>query len=246
MMRPMRSNHAQEDPIEGFDTAGLPPMGPEGIPGAHDRKLAPPPPRLCEAGPCRNYHRFEIQLDVEGPKAAAIEPGGKMIGAPPKQPFHVRVHHYCYPTTGVETELGSLPVMKCNRWDPIDAAEVTAIDARHEQFFQSEAGRRYVAELGQWQADRDAEAALEDLEGDELATWITLNVRDGDSVYVCDPKQRNEAGEAKELERLDADTARAFVSLGYLRERHGAGAYLIEIVRPTDPPEIVNISVEVK
>lgn len=174
-----------------------------------------------------NYHRFEIQLDVEGPKAESIEPGGQMAGLSPRQPFHVRVHHYCYPTSGVETELGSLPVMKCNRWEPMNPVATRELDNDRDQFFKSDAGKRYLAELAAWQEARDAENAEMD---DELASWVTMNVRDGDQVDIVEIRDRIDIV----LETLSDDTARLVLTTPYLKQTHGPGTYRIWIMRLTD------------
>ena len=186
----MRHNDAQDAPIEGFDAGELPGMGPGGIPGAEDRKVAPPPPRLCEVGPCVHYHRFAIQLDVEGPKADNILAGGKLEGAAPKQPFHVRVHHYCYPDVGIETELGSLPVLECNRWEPRALAhEQMLADERGKFFVNDPRGQKYTEQMTEWRVARELEEAAND---DSVVTWVAMNLRDGQFINVCDPEPFNE------------------------------------------------------
>ena len=105
----MRHNDAQESLADGIDLAPLPPMGADGQPQlAPAQPLPLEPPRLCEAGPCRHYHTFKIQLDAQNPMDSGAH--GHV--------FHTERHHYCYPNTGVETNLGSLPVLECNRWVP--------------------------------------------------------------------------------------------------------------------------------
>jgi hypothetical protein len=297
----MRHNHAQDDAIEGFDESELPAMGPGGIAGAHDRKLAPPPPRLCEVGPCVHYHRFAIQLDAEGPKAASVLAGGKLEGPPPEQPFHIRVHHYCYPDVGIETELGSTPVMQCNRWSPMPPSQAAMIATRNSEFFANDPrGQKYVAEMQAWESARDE---LEADAEDPIATWVTTNLRDGDYLDVCEPELAHRevdaeqpcdgeygcgaaAGEAcspptmKEsrrpgdperevplwsscpsrprkpgtghypvVESFDADTARAYLTTSYLKERYGIRSVRLEILRPQpdESPELVQtITVEVQ
>lgn len=107
-------------------------VGPDG--GAEIRPLKselPPRPRLCEAGPCRNYHRFAVQMDAAAPLVKPV-PAHVPTGTPrtelgprgamyrPLPVFHTQVHHYCYPSLGVETVLGDMPVTECNRWDPVE------------------------------------------------------------------------------------------------------------------------------
>jgi hypothetical protein len=238
MMSRMRSND--------LDNLGDELEPPPHVPGVPARKVAPMPPRLCEAGPCVHYHRFAIQLDAEGPKAESIDPGGKMSGPYPKQPFHIRVHHYCYPTVGVETELGALPVMQCNLWEPIADVERRERENRIRLFESSDRGQSYAAELAAWQAVRDAEAAEDASADDEIAAWVTMNMRDGDQIDVLrdgDGKLNTLAGEAC-----------YWLAESWLRETHGPGVYCLRIMRIADdvssvdvPREMVNEKkVEVK
>ena len=61
----MRRNDVQDELQEGFEIGPLPAVGPDGAPDIPPlRDIPPPRPRLCEAGPCRNYHQFVIQLDA--------------------------------------------------------------------------------------------------------------------------------------------------------------------------------------
>jgi hypothetical protein len=99
------------------------------------RILAPAHPRICEAGPCRNYHRLEDQID-----------DGSTLSAPS---FHIRVTHYCYPSPGIEMPLGALPVVRCNRWDPI--AGETPTDRRRQKFNNSSSGAEYAARVKTWE-----------------------------------------------------------------------------------------------
>lgn len=242
----MRRNHAQEDPIEGFDASELPPVGPQGIPGAEDRRLPLAPPRLCEVGPCVHYHRFQIQLDVESPKAAGIDPGGKMAGDGGGQPFHVRTHHYCYPDSGIETDLGSLPVMECNRWDPVPLVTIEKESEWRRRFFAEDPrGGKYREDFAAWNAAR---AELEHDDDDPVATWVTINLRDGDEIAVRYP---DTAPPDLPLISMDADTARAFLTMQHLRERYGGQTVHLEIWRKSgidgDALTVVDtLNVEVK
>ena len=65
--------------------------------------------------------------------------------------FHVETHHYCYPDTGIEMNLGSLPVVECNRWEPVGYGR--------KLFWDSQDGRHHRAQLDAWEAARAAEAA---------------------------------------------------------------------------------------
>ncbi len=231
-MKSTRHGHAQEDAIEGFDEAELPGFGPGGIAGSQndDRKLAPPPPRLCEAGPCVHYHRFEIQLDAEGPKAGAVEVGGKLVGDAGKQPFYVRVHHYCYPDVGIETELGSLPVLKCNRWSPITPHAKKTQDQVRAEFWQSEEGLAFAAERHEWERARAEERAAED-ELDDVQTWILMFVRDNSRLALCDLSR---PADKQIIEIFDCDAARTAVSRAYLQSTWGRGSYLLRVINRDD------------
>lgn len=235
----MRTNKTQDDFIEDYEPGPMPPMTAETA--AAERRVTPLPPRLCEAGPCVHYHRFDIQLDAEGPRAESISPGGQMSGLAPKQPFYVRVHHFCYPTVGVETDLGGLPVLKCNLWQPI--TDETVLERARSRFLESDAGKAYTAELAAWTDARAKDSAAAELE-DELGTWITMNVRDGDEVDVF---RCFEDTEARVQGNTDADTARAFLTIAYLRETYGTGSFRVSIARttPEGPGEITTRKVEV-
>lgn len=149
----MRSNDPKSKFQDGFEPGPLQ-IGPDGgIQVSPQAKAIPPPPSLCEAGPCRNYHRFVTQLDAERPIGGAIEQGehhGRVTGDPGPAPFHMVAHRYCYPTVGIETELDDLPVLDCNRWEPVgdDYDTARAVAERKEQ---------YQRELAEWHAARAAE-----------------------------------------------------------------------------------------
>lgn len=216
---PVRRNHAQEDPIEGFDVNDLPPMGPDGLAVPPQRAQVDPPPRLCEQGPCVHYHRFAIQLDVEAGLREAD-------GSPAKQPFHVRVHHYCYPNSGVETELGALPVLECNRWQPMGSGEMAHEEGMRADYLASPDGQEYTRKLEEWKAARAAEA-----EGDEdnVATWIAMNLRDGGELIASHTPTG--PGPINHW-HIEADTARAFVTRDYLKNTYGTGVYELVILPP--------------
>lgn len=146
----MRSNDVRDELADGFEPhPGPPPQEPV-------RVGTPPRPRLCEAGPCENYHRFEIQTEAEDPRARKvairlpIAPGvhptadGALYQAPAA--FHTQTHHYCYPTPGVEMNLGSLPVVQCNRWRPKGMPPGA--------FMSTLEGRQYLKSVEEWEADR--------------------------------------------------------------------------------------------
>lgn len=108
------------------------------------RPLAEPAPRLCEAGPCRHYHRFSIQLDAQDPLAERKD--GKLIQH--ARVFHATTNHYCYPEVGIESNLGSLSVLECNRWAPIKGLLTMTRTVK----------ARYQRELAAWHDEREREA----------------------------------------------------------------------------------------
>lgn len=173
----MRSNDIQDDLAEGFEVAKVPPVGPDGaLRGPPMRPRVPPPPRLCEQGPCVHYHQFTIQLDAEQARAAAVAGPGENHGAlvgDGGQDFHAEVHHYCYPTSGVESRLGSLPIIQCNRWTPKDYTELLAAENRGSDFLASADGKRYLAEQAAWSAARAAEQAAQDADTAEAERLMT-------------------------------------------------------------------------
>ncbi len=148
----MRSRDVRDELQDGVDSAPLPPMGQDGGPALEPAApIQDPPPRLCEAGPCRHYHRFAVQLDAANPMAERRD--GKLIHH--ARVFHVTTNHYCYPDVGIETNLGSLPVLECNRWVPIKGLLRM---------------RRTV--LGEYQRDLAAWHDAREREADELAATI--------------------------------------------------------------------------
>lgn len=137
-------------------------MGADG----HPEPARPPArPRLCEAGPCRRYHKFTIQVDAAAPRAVRLPillpegtprtqpvPGGTVYSAPAG--FFVQTHHYCYPDTGIEMPLGDLPVTECNRWEP---------HGGQDRFLRAPDGQEYLRRVAEWEGARleEAHAAAE-------------------------------------------------------------------------------------
>jgi hypothetical protein len=166
MMSAMRRIDPRDEMADGFELAPAPAVGPDGALGMPALRVLPPArPRLCEAGPCLNYHRFEIQVEAANPRAQTVPvalpagtpgaqavPGGTVYQAP--APFHVETHHYCYPTPGVEMPLGALPVIQCNRWNP---APDCGQEANQQMFSASPEGAKYAADVAGWEAARAAE-----------------------------------------------------------------------------------------
>lgn len=172
----MRTNDVQDELAEGFEVGPLPPMGPDGAPALEPAKpLAQDPPRLCEAGPCRNYHTFQIQLDAQNPMAEK-RPDGKIVQH--GRVFHTEQHHYCYPNVGIESNLGSLPVLSCNRWVPLTGLLQRVSSVR----------RAYDARMAAWVAARDAEAdeATAVIEGESVRFTVVARWREAPDAPVLD------------------------------------------------------------
>lgn len=166
---PMRSTNVPDSLQRGFEIEPIPPAGPDGAPQLPPmRPELPPRPRLCEAGPCRFYHRLVIQIDAEDPRSlrvgtqlpegtpgAVTIPGGSLYQPP--RGYHTAAHHYCYPSPGIEAELGSLPIVECNRWEPMDDIARRDRDAPVRRFHLSPQGQRFRADLAEWDAARKSE-----------------------------------------------------------------------------------------
>lgn len=146
----MKTNDVQDDLQDGFEPSSLPPIGPDGAPALEPmRRLPVLMPSLCTAGPCMRYHEFSVQLDVTRPIGERYIDGGKIEGDAGPMPFHPQVHRYCYPTTGIETNLGDLPVVTCSAWRPLSAEENAKRMLPQQAFLASAAGKKFTA-------DRDA------------------------------------------------------------------------------------------
>lgn len=184
MMPRMKTQDPHQELQDGFELAPPPPIGPDGAPGVPPQRTSPPArPSLCQAGPCRRYHRLVVQVDAEQPGAVRLPivlpegtpgaqqtPQGTVYRAPAA--FHVQTHHYCYPDTGIEMPLGALPVVECNRWDPQGAPSGRGDWADPEEWSRatlksSISGRKYLADLALWESARAAEA-LEAAEAERL------------------------------------------------------------------------------
>lgn len=204
MMAGMRHNDVTDDLQDGFELGPVPAVGADGVPVVPPmRRPVPARPRLCEAGPCLNYHRFEIQLDAEDPRGRKVAatlpgipgvqhvPGGSVYAAPAA--FHVESHHYCYPTVGVEMRLGSLPVLHCNRWHPMmpgspplaedpyararmnpDLPPMRQRDQDRRAFMASPDGVAYAHAVADWEAAR----AKEQEEADEMERLIAVSLEE--------------------------------------------------------------------
>lgn len=149
----MRSRRAADNLSDHFDPSSLPPIA---IDGGLELQpiLAPPeaPPRLCEVGPCRHYHTFEIVMDSAKPMGGRLTDDGRIEGTAYGE-LHVERQHYCYPDVGIETDLGGTPVIECNRW-------------RSVRWFAGGQRRAFETALDRWRARRQSEA---DTEADAIA-----------------------------------------------------------------------------
>lgn len=204
----MRHIDPQSDLPDGIEPAPAPDRRSDGtliIPPLRDQ--VPPRPSLCDAGPCRHYHRFSTQVDAANPRAVRL-PGGVPPGTPrtvqtptgalyqAPAVFHVEVHRYCYPTVGVEMNLGALPVTECNRWDPDCRSfvnvppgpnrmnvlgELGTQEGRRKFFQESEQGRAFHQSLADWESARATEAA----EATEAESLMAGVLEDASTKRAC-------------------------------------------------------------
>lgn len=114
------------------------------------------PPSLCEAGPCRNYHRIRSVMDAED---------GGVPGATRWQ-----ITRACYPTPGIELELGETPVLQCSRWEPDN--EQARLDSIRLAFMKSADGKDFAAKMLAFEQREAAERADEISEGDDIDDLI--------------------------------------------------------------------------
>jgi hypothetical protein len=141
------------------------------------------------------------QLDEERPIGGSVAQGddhGKITGDAGPAPFHVVVHHYCYPTVGVETNLGDLPVLECNRWEPVFESDLRELAQRRHVFMESERGQTYKRELAEWHEARAAEEALATEAAGPFISAVVVTVDgreyeiavDGDPMTIRQLRQR--------------------------------------------------------
>lgn len=107
MMAPMRTIDPQQALTDAFEPGPFPAMGADGAPVLSPiADLGVDAPSLCAVGPCRHFHRFETRMD-----AADAMDGTRR--------FHVKAHRYCFPSPGIEADLGGEPVLACSSWVPV-------------------------------------------------------------------------------------------------------------------------------
>jgi hypothetical protein len=148
----MKSSSLTSRFLAGFEPLVLPPRGPDGmIPAGPPAKLpVVQPPSLCEAGPCRHYHRVASVMDAEDGGSAG--------------PTHRQVTRACYPAVGIELELGETPVLQCSRWEPDN--EQARLDSIRADFLKKPDGKAFVEKVAAFEeacADDDDEYEYEDV-----------------------------------------------------------------------------------
>lgn len=232
VFRVTKHRSLQDDLAEEFEPSPLP-IGRDGAPVLEpmreDRK---PYPRLCEAGPCVHYHRMETQFDAAAPIAERVEEGGKLVGISRGSPFHTKVHHYCYPEVGIETDLGGLPVVTCNRWEPLSRSNERRLEDLRDEWRESPAGQAHQAELDAWKADQERASADEEI--DPLSLFVTMHVTDECEVDVLRGADPTSGGHYEPLVTMRAQGARDTLETPYLRSEFGPGTYSVCVMKPGD------------
>lgn len=231
VFRVTKHRDLQGDLAEEFEPSPLP-IGRDGAPVLEPlRPDKKPYPRLCEAGPCVHYHRMETQFDAAAPIAERVEEGGKLVGISPGAPFHTKVHHYCYPDVGIETDLGSMPVVTCNRWEPITDHR-GQLDQYRAMWLASSAGKAHIAEVEAWKAEQAKPEPEEQV--DPLSLFVTMHVTDDCEVDVLRGAGPTSGGHYEPLVTMRAQGARDTLETPYLRSEFGPGTYSVCVMKPGD------------
>ncbi len=171
----MKTRNIQSELADGFDVGAMPAPAADGTMSGPPRALrAPTAPRLCELGPCRNYHRLVTQTEGQ-----TYQDGTESL--------NTQTSHSCYPSSGIEVELGAVPILECNRWAPSDVRDSanTMVARIRRSVLDSTEGQRFTNELFAWHNLREKQnLALE--EGSRVAEVIetklarcTVRVRAG-------------------------------------------------------------------
>jgi len=157
--------------LSGFTPALLPPRGPDGlIPAPPPRSLGVlPAPSLCEAGPCRNYHRIASVMDAQDPVG---ESG----------PTRRQITRACYPTPGIELELGETPVLQCSRWEPDN--EQARLDSLRAAFMKTVAGKEFAAQVAAFERAQELDDAQDQIESESAEAGGGLTGIDSDLAEV--------------------------------------------------------------
>lgn len=181
----MKSKDVQDDLAGNFEVSPLPPIGPDGAPVlSPQRPMLAPRPRICEAGPCVHYHRLEVEVEAQDPMSmkvpirlpvlpsgAAAVPDGTLYQPPPS--IHTQLIHTCYPSSGIEIDLGPAPVYNCNRWMPMTVADRTSERMLHRaEWMTSAEGREYTEAVRQWEQARAEEQRVDAATQAELASLM--------------------------------------------------------------------------
>lgn len=127
--------------LSGFQPSQMPPRGPDGlIPAGPPSKLPViDPPTLCEAGPCRHYHRVVSEMDVQ----QALDGTDA--------PVREQITRACYPSPGIELELGETPVFQCSRWEP-DMSEESRLNEQRKAFMKTPLGKQFAEDVAAFEA----------------------------------------------------------------------------------------------
>lgn len=133
--------------LAGFEPMVLPPRGPEGmIPAGAPKKLPViDPPSLCEAGPCNKFHRIRSIMDAED---------GGNPGA-----LRTEVTRGCYPSPGIEIELGETPILQCSLWEP--GGEQSRMESVRHNFLKSADGKAFTEKMLAFEEANDAAREIE-------------------------------------------------------------------------------------
>jgi len=146
-----------------------------------------------------------ITVPGELPESAYTQrvPLGTVYQAP--RAVHTQVHHYCYPTAGVEMRLGDEPVMECNRWVPVSElvrwrrtlppGDYQAAQNVRDSFRDSPEGKEYLQAVQTWEAARAAEQ-------DQAREMEVLVERSLEEARVA--REAEEAARAAEQEATNA------------------------------------------
>jgi hypothetical protein len=78
----------------------------------------------------------------------------------------------CYPTPGIELELGETPVLQCSRWEP--DGEQARLDSIRQGFMKSADGRDFTAKMLAFEEREAAERAAEEAEDDDVPRMGSL------------------------------------------------------------------------
>lgn len=160
----MKQRSIRDNLTDGFEPSPVPPVGPDG--NVHLPQLRTPTrraPTLCELGPCVHYQCMRVQMDAAAPQDGSD--GG----------LHTETAHTCYPSPGVELDLGPMPVLECSYWEPQSPKRTKTLKDSRDRVLKTKQGRAFAAELRDWEACKaDAERqAMEVAEEERKAEAAT-------------------------------------------------------------------------